>query len=137
MTEYENVYEIELKEKKVCRFCLSQNSALTNIYSINSNVNSQVSLSMQIMACVSIEVSLKLLIKLLCLPWLIVKKNVFFLSQIWNNKYLQWDSKIVCRIHIDIETYWIIQMLWIEMSPLNESIDCCWFWCLYSEENVV
>lgn len=55
MVEYdENGYAAELKEKPVCRFCLSQDDALTNIYSTKSN--SQVSLTIQIMACVSIEV---------------------------------------------------------------------------------
>lgn len=56
MVEYdENTYTAELKKKPICRFCLSQEDALTNIYS-TSNTNSQVALSMQIMACVSIEV---------------------------------------------------------------------------------
>ncbi|XP_055309815.1 zinc finger protein 596-like [Sitodiplosis mosellana] len=57
MEEYdENGYSAELKERPVCRFCLTTDEALTNIYSIKSNTNSQVSLTMQIMACVSIEV---------------------------------------------------------------------------------
>lgn len=57
MVEYdENGYAAELKEKPVCRFCLTQDDALTNIYSNKSNSNTQASLSMQIMACVSIEV---------------------------------------------------------------------------------
>lgn len=56
MVEYdENTYAAELKKKPICRFCLSQEDTLTNIYSTN-NTNSQVALSMQIMACVSIEV---------------------------------------------------------------------------------
>lgn len=56
MVDYdENSYAEELKKKPICRFCLSQDDALTNIYS-TSNTSSQVSLSMQIMACVSIEV---------------------------------------------------------------------------------
>lgn len=56
MVEYdENSYAAELKKKPICRFCLSQEDTLTNIYSTN-NTNSQVALSMQIMACVSIEV---------------------------------------------------------------------------------
>lgn len=60
MVEYdENGYAAELKEKPVCRFCLTQDEVLTNIYSVKSNANLQVSLSMQIMACVSIEVSKK------------------------------------------------------------------------------
>lgn len=58
MVEYdENSYAAELKKKPICRFCLSQEDTLTNIYS-TSNTNSQVALSMQIMACVSIEVNL-------------------------------------------------------------------------------
>lgn len=57
MVEYdENGYAAELKEKNVCRFCLTQDDLLTDIYSAKSNASSQVSLSMQIMACVSIEV---------------------------------------------------------------------------------
>lgn len=57
MVDYdENGYAAELKERPVCRFCLTQDDSLTNIYSTKSNTNSQVSLSMQIMACVSIEV---------------------------------------------------------------------------------
>ncbi|XP_031620282.1 zinc finger protein 629-like [Contarinia nasturtii] len=57
MVDYdENGYAAELKEKPVCRFCLTQDDTLTNIYSTKSNANSQASLSMQIMACVSIEV---------------------------------------------------------------------------------
>lgn len=56
MVEYdENTYVAELRSKPICRFCLSQEDTLTNIYS-TSNTNSQVALSMQIMACVSIEV---------------------------------------------------------------------------------
>lgn len=55
MTDYD--YAVELKEAKVCRFCLAQNEPLTNIYSKENSRNSPVSLSMQIMACVSIEVS--------------------------------------------------------------------------------
>lgn len=62
MVEYdENAYSAELKEKPICRFCLSQEDALTNIYSTN-NSNAQVTLSMQIMACVSIEVIFFLLV---------------------------------------------------------------------------
>lgn len=57
MTEYDNGYSIELKEKLICRFCLTQNDPLTNIYSTKNIQNSQASLSVQIMACVSIEVS--------------------------------------------------------------------------------
>lgn len=57
MMEYdENSYAAELKEKPICRFCLTQNDTLTNIYSTKTNTSSQVSLTMQIMACVSIEV---------------------------------------------------------------------------------
>lgn len=57
MVEYDddNSYAAELRKKPICRFCLSQEDTLTNIYS-TSNTNSQVALSMQIMACVSIEV---------------------------------------------------------------------------------
>lgn len=53
----ENGYAAELKEKLVCRFCLSQDDLLSNIYSGKSNA--QISLSMQIMSCVSIEVRKK------------------------------------------------------------------------------
>lgn len=56
MAEFENGYEDDIREKKVCRFCLAQDVPLTNIYSIKCN-SAQVSLSMQIMACSSIEVS--------------------------------------------------------------------------------
>lgn len=57
MEEYdENGYAAELKERPVCRFCLTTDETLTNIYSVKSNTNSQASLTMQIMACVSIEV---------------------------------------------------------------------------------
>lgn len=57
MDEYdENGYSAELREKPVCRFCLTTDEALTNIYSVKSNANSQASLPMQIMSCVSIEV---------------------------------------------------------------------------------
>lgn len=57
MEEYdENSYAAQLKEKPVCRFCLTTDEALTNIYSAKSNMNSQVSLTMQVMSCVSIEV---------------------------------------------------------------------------------
>lgn len=58
MVDYEenDVYAAELKEKPICRFCLTQNDALTSIYSTKTGSNSQVSLTMQIMACVSIEV---------------------------------------------------------------------------------
>lgn len=56
MTEYENGFDMELKEKLICRFCLNQDDTLTNIYSSKNDQNSQVALSLQIMACVSIEV---------------------------------------------------------------------------------
>lgn len=56
MADYENGYDADLREKNVCRFCLAQDVPLTNIYS-SKNSGSQVSLSMQIMACSSIEVS--------------------------------------------------------------------------------
>lgn len=56
MTEYENGYSMELKEKLICRFCLTQDDPLTNIYSTKNQQHSQASLSLQIMACVSIEV---------------------------------------------------------------------------------
>lgn len=77
MVDYdENDYAAEVREKPVCRFCLSQEDSLTNIYSVKSNANSQVSLSMQIMACVSIEVRIQ------------IKSRLFgFLSWIrWTNK---------------------------------------------------
>lgn len=56
MTDYENGYSMELKEKLICRFCLTQDDPLTNIYSTKNQQNPQASLSLQIMACVSIEV---------------------------------------------------------------------------------
>lgn len=60
MVDYEenDVYATELKEKPICRFCLTQNDSLTSIYSTKTGNISQVSLTMQIMACVSIEVCL-------------------------------------------------------------------------------
>lgn len=55
MAEYENGFDADLRERNVCRFCLAQDVPLTNIYSSKNNAM-QVSLSMQIMACSSIEV---------------------------------------------------------------------------------
>lgn len=78
MVDYdESDYAAEVKEKPVCRFCLSQEDSLTNIYSVKSNANAQVSLSMQIMACVSIEV---------CTQSNHVHSGIFFRMNFWVNK---------------------------------------------------
>lgn len=55
-TEY-NEYVEQLKQKRICRFCLSQEEPLSNIYSNENRKNSRAPLPLQIMACVSIEVS--------------------------------------------------------------------------------
>lgn len=60
MTKVER--EKELKEKKICRFCLTQDEPLTNIYSDDTRLKSPSSaqlpaLPLQVMACVSIEVN--------------------------------------------------------------------------------
>lgn len=47
---------VVLKNKRICRFCLSQKEPLTNIYSKENRVNSTAPLPLQIMSCVSIEV---------------------------------------------------------------------------------
>lgn len=44
---------MELKSKQICRFCLTTNRPLSNIYKANQQ---EVPLSMQIVSCVSIEV---------------------------------------------------------------------------------
>lgn len=55
-SEY-NEYAEQLKLKRICRFCLTQDEPLTNIYSNENRKNSRAPLPLQIMACVSIEVS--------------------------------------------------------------------------------
>lgn len=49
--------KVELKNMRICRFCLNRNEPLTNIYSIENRLNRSVPLPLQIMACVAIEVS--------------------------------------------------------------------------------
>lgn len=85
MVDYdENEYAAELKEKSICRFCLTQDDALTNIYSVKNNANSQVTLSMQIMACVSIEVCRKTTIfRLVCFHWSCQTNSAYF-EAIWS-----------------------------------------------------
>lgn len=51
---------MELKSKQICRFCLTTNRPLVNIYKSN---NQDVPLSLQVIACVSIEVRLLLGVK--------------------------------------------------------------------------
>lgn len=47
----------ELKAKRICRFCMSQDDKLlSNIYSRENRLKNSVPLPLQIMACVSIEV---------------------------------------------------------------------------------
>lgn len=48
--------EKELKDKRICRFCMTQEEPLTNIHSVENRVNTKVSLPVQILACTSIEV---------------------------------------------------------------------------------
>lgn len=48
--------EKELKDKRICRFCMTQEEPLTNIHSAECRVNTKVSLPVQILACTSIEV---------------------------------------------------------------------------------
>ncbi|XP_059614212.1 transcriptional repressor CTCF-like [Phlebotomus argentipes] len=48
--------KVELKNMRICRFCLNRNEPLTNIYSIENRLNRSVPLPLQIMACVAIEV---------------------------------------------------------------------------------
>lgn len=55
-SEYSEYTEL-LKQKRICRFCLTQDEPLTNIYSNENRKNSRAPLPLQIMACVSIEVS--------------------------------------------------------------------------------
>jgi len=47
----------ELKSKQICRCCMNQYVSLSNIYSRENRLKSTVPLPLQIMACVSIEVS--------------------------------------------------------------------------------
>lgn len=57
MSDAENEYLDQLKTKRICRFCLTQDDQLSNIYSNENRKNSRAPLPLQIMACVSIEVS--------------------------------------------------------------------------------
>lgn len=58
MSDSENEFADQLKSKRICRFCLTQEEPLTNIYSSENRKNSRAPLPLQIMACVSIEVKL-------------------------------------------------------------------------------
>lgn len=50
----------ELKAKRICRFCMSQDDKLlSNIYSRENRLKNSVPLPLQIMACVSIEVNIR------------------------------------------------------------------------------
>lgn len=49
--------EFELRSKQICRFCMSTEEPLTDLYSNENRLKSRVPLPLQIMACVSIEVS--------------------------------------------------------------------------------
>jgi len=46
----------QLRSRKVCRFCLTDNESLSYIYDREINRPYQVPLALQIMSCVSIEV---------------------------------------------------------------------------------
>lgn len=52
----------ELKDKRICRFCLTQEEPLSNIYSNENRLNFRAPLPLQIMACISIEVKMTLFI---------------------------------------------------------------------------
>lgn len=45
-----------LRSKRICRFCLTQDEPLSNLYSNENRKNCRAPLPLQIMACVSIEV---------------------------------------------------------------------------------
>lgn len=48
--------QTELRTKRICRFCMTQNDPLSHIYSRENRLKSSAPLPLQIMACVSIEV---------------------------------------------------------------------------------
>lgn len=58
MTAIEGDLEEALRGKRICRFCLSQDEPLSNIYSNENRKNSRAPLPLQIMSCVSIEVKI-------------------------------------------------------------------------------
>lgn len=58
MTDVENELTEMLREKRICRFCLTQEEPMSNIYSNENRKNSRAPLPLQIMACVSIEVKI-------------------------------------------------------------------------------
>lgn len=51
----------QLKAKRICRFCLTQDEPLTNIYSTENRKNLRAPLPLQVMSCVSIEVIFSIL----------------------------------------------------------------------------
>lgn len=54
----QEVLQAELKKKRICRFCLTQNPVkLSNIYMRDTRIKSSAPLPIQIMAIASIEVS--------------------------------------------------------------------------------
>lgn len=55
--------ETQLKNKRICRFCLTVKGPLTNIYSNENRLKSRAPLPLQILACVSIEVWIKIISK--------------------------------------------------------------------------
>lgn len=52
-----NERELELRSKRICRFCLSTEEPLTDLYSNDNRLKSRVPLPLQILSSVSIEVS--------------------------------------------------------------------------------
>lgn len=161
MIEYENGYDADLRDKKVCRFCLAQDTPLTNIYSNNSNA--QIALSMQIMVCSSIEVSVRnsqlfsIIVtipaqlykhytkrwatrekkKKWCLPLLIDQKSlwiVVFERFLWifKNKY-SIPSTITIDFEIGLVAWCVICVVGGIYSNYSDLCD----WCMYSERKVV
>lgn len=52
----EESLQLELKTKRICRFCMTQAEPLSNMYSRENRLKSSAPLPLQIMSCVSIEV---------------------------------------------------------------------------------
>lgn len=50
--------EAELRTKRICRMCLTTEEPLSDLYSNENRLKSPVPLPLQIMSCVSLEVSL-------------------------------------------------------------------------------
>ncbi|KAJ6627582.1 Zinc finger and BTB domain-containing protein 17 [Pseudolycoriella hygida] len=54
--ESDSSLKLQLKTKKICRFCCSTSDSLSNIYSTENRIKSKAPLPLQIISCISIEV---------------------------------------------------------------------------------